>query len=99
MRKWMFLLLTALAGSSVAAAEYFIAPNGKDSNPGTAKSPWGTMDYAIAKLAPGDTLTFLPGRYTGNLIPVRSGAQNAPITFRASKPGEAVLTGGSRRRD
>ena len=78
------------------AAEYFISPNGKDSNAGTAKSPWKTIKTAADKLRPGDTLTFLPGRYSENLIPPRSGAKNAPITYRASEAGKAVLTGGPR---
>ena len=96
MKKWMTLLLMTAIGSSAMAAEYFIAPNGKDSNPGTEKAPWGSLKFAADKLLPGDTLTFLPGRYKENLIPNRSGAKNAPITYRASKAGEAVLTGGPR---
>ncbi|MBQ7394618.1 MAG: hypothetical protein IJV89_09765 [Lentisphaeria bacterium] len=96
MKKWMTLLVTAMIGSAAVSAEYFIAPDGKDSNPGTKKAPWKTMEFASAKLLPGDTLTFLPGRYSGNLIPPRSGAKNAPITYRASEAGKAVLTGGPR---
>ena len=54
-----FLLSLSLWGT-----EYFIGKNGKDSNPGTSESaPWATLQYAVKKIVPGDTLTILPGEY------------------------------------
>ena len=48
----------------VAAAEYFIAPLGSNSNPGTLDMPWGGFDYAIDRLQPGDTLYVRGGIYS-----------------------------------
>jgi len=92
--KQILWVLAAFAGLSLAAAEYFISPEGNDQAKGTQKAPWKSVDFASGKLVPGDTLTFLPGKYSENLIPPRSGAPDAPITYRAQKPGEAILTGG-----
>jgi hypothetical protein len=51
-----------LFGSSFAQ-EYFVAPAGNDSNPGTEASPWKSLTHAIDQLVPGDILTLREGIY------------------------------------
>ncbi len=72
-------------------AEYFLSPEGSDEAPGTREQPWLTIAQANAAVAPGDTVTFLPGEYPGSIAPERSGAEGAPITFRSAEPLGAVL--------
>jgi len=45
---------------SALAAEYYVAPTGSDSNPGTQASPWGTVQKAASTAAAGDTSTSVP---------------------------------------
>ena len=42
---------------------YYISPTGDDNAAGTRQAPWRTWSFAIARLAPGDTLVALDGTY------------------------------------
>ncbi len=76
-----------------AATEYFVAPDGKDDNPGTEAAPFLTFQKGLEPLQNGDTLTIREGTY--RLMDGASGAQfNRPdgtaeshITIQAY-PGE-----------
>jgi len=50
------------AGSS-SAVYYVSARHGDDSNPGTRRKPWKTLDQACRKIQPGDTVVIFPGVY------------------------------------
>jgi hypothetical protein len=101
-------LLTALllAGglavpSTVAAATYYVATTGSDSNAGTSDRPFRTITFAYARAAAGDEIIVKPGVYTDytasyGLRLNRSGTASAPITLRSEKRGAAVLDGGNR---
>jgi hypothetical protein len=73
-------------------AEYFLSPDGSDDAAGTREQPWQSIAKANATVEPGDTVTFLPGEYTGSIAPERSGTQDAPIVYRSSEPLAAILT-------
>jgi hypothetical protein len=81
--------------SEVFAAEYYMATDGNNSNPGTIDAPWATLAYSLPLLSPGDTLYLRGGIYYQTNISVSiSGTALAPITIQ-SYPGErAVLDGG-----
>jgi len=49
--------------SPLRADEFFIATGGSNGNSGTIGSPWGTFDFAIDQLDPGDTLWVRGGSY------------------------------------
>ena len=94
------MLLTAtligilIAGAPVAmAAEYYLSPDGDDEAAGDRENPWQTVAKANEALQPGDTAIFLPGEYTGRLVPRNSGTADAPIVFRAEQRRTAVLIG------
>ena len=47
--------------------QYYLAPNGSDSNSGAADHPWQTLAKANEKLKPGDTVILRDGTYGGIL--------------------------------
>jgi MYXO-CTERM domain-containing protein len=60
----LFVCLGLLAAKSALAAEYYVAPTGSDSNPGTQASPWGTVQKAANTAVAGDTVWFRGGTYS-----------------------------------
>ncbi len=83
------------AAEIVPAAEYFVAPDGSDYQPGTKEEPFATLARAEAAVAPGDTVWIRGGtyRFTDEAIAVRgrlyaevislrrSGLRTAPIRY------------------
>lgn len=75
--------------------DYFVAPDGDDSNPGTLEEPWQTWSKAFKNAAAGDTVYFREGVYysTSNNAgegDFNSGTENAPICF-FNYPGETPI--------
>jgi hypothetical protein len=75
--------------------EYYLSPDGSDSNPGTLSQPWITLAYALTQLSPGDVLNLREGTYfEHNLVVDLNGTASQPITIQ-SYPGErATIDGG-----
>jgi hypothetical protein len=73
-----------------------VAPWGSNSNPGTRRRPWRTIQRALNTLRPGQRALVRKGTYTQSLVMTRAGTAAAPITVRAY-PGErpVVHPGGS----
>jgi hypothetical protein len=100
MWSWYQKTITACAigivfvAGQTQAAEYFIAPGGSNSNGGSIASPWGTFDFAIDQINPGDTLFVRGGTYNLNSrIQIRSnegGLAGSPVNIWAY-PGEAPV--------
>lgn len=91
------------------AVEFFVAPAGNDSNPGTREKPFGSLEKArdairalkAQRNLPGPIgVRLLPGEYrvdgTFELAKEDSGTEAAPIVYRADQKGTAVLYGGTR---
>ncbi|MBX2820015.1 MAG: right-handed parallel beta-helix repeat-containing protein [Rhodothermaceae bacterium] len=76
---WLFFALpiTALAN------EYYVSPQGSNSNPGTKAQPWQTIHYAMERVAPGDVVLVEDGVYQGTVIMARSGNPGAYITLKS----------------
>ncbi len=76
---------------SALAVQVYIAPGGLDSNNGTIGSPWGTFDFAIDQIGPGDTLYVRGGTYdlaqTVQLASGDGGSAGSPVNIWAF-PGE-----------
>jgi hypothetical protein len=70
-------------------ATYFVAENGSDDGPGTAKLPWATINRAAEQAEAGDTVVVRGGRYvlSAQIRLRKSGRPDAWITF-AGYPGE-----------
>ncbi len=95
--KRLAAMLTLAAAAMLAATEYHVSPEGDDRADGSARTPWKTLAKVNAELKPGDSATFLPGRYPGCISPAASGAKDRPIVYRSRLPGQAVITGGEGR--
>ncbi|HVM58970.1 MAG TPA: right-handed parallel beta-helix repeat-containing protein, partial [Candidatus Paceibacterota bacterium] len=82
--------------ASAAAATYYVATNGSDSNSGTSvSSPFKTMQHAADLTNPGDTVYVRGGTYTFSgssdaLTISRSGDASGVITY-AAYPGETPV--------
>lgn len=78
--------------ASVEAADWFVAVDGSDAAAGTRSQPWATVNHALTRVAPGDTVNVRGGVYRQQILldgdaGGRSGAPGEPITIR-SAPGE-----------
>ncbi|GIE98595.1 silent information regulator protein Sir2 [Paractinoplanes rishiriensis] len=81
--------------ANLAAAGYYVAPNGNDSNAGSQAAPFATIQKAISVVAAGDSITVRGGTYalTSNIQITKSGTSSAPITL-AAAAGERVVIDG-----
>ena len=102
MRVCQPVLLASLLVLSLAAegAEWYVAPEGTDANPGTKESPW---DIASAlngrkEVRPGDTIYLSEGTYRRRpqeLFEVRlAGSAEAPICVRPAAGSRVRIDGG-----
>jgi parallel beta-helix repeat protein len=64
---------TTTTSAPASGANYYVAPNGSDDNPGTEAQPWQTIQKATQSLQAGDTLNFREGTYRERLVPKDSG--------------------------
>jgi hypothetical protein len=86
--------LVLLVCSLVSAATYFVAPDGRDENAGTAGKPWATLRHASQRVKPGDIVKVRAGRYRQtNVITDCRGTEEQPIVFEAD--GGTVALDGS----
>ncbi len=107
MKNMLPLWITLTLATSLTAAEFHVAPNGADINPGTAEQPFSTLERARDALrefqaANGGTLKepvnviLHRGEYvlsrTFELTPQDSGTKNAPVCYRAAKGETPVIT-------
>ncbi len=96
-----FLLICSFSfqgAISAYAAEYYIAPNGSDSQSGTNTSaPLATFSHAMTKLQPGDTLYLMDGTYFQSLKITASGMPGNPVKVKALNDGKAIIDGQKQR--
>lgn len=85
---WTMLAMTAFG------ADYYVAAQGNDANPGTKAQPWQSLGKACATVRPGDTVWLGAGTYRETLRPQLSGEAGKPIRF-AALPGEKVVLSGA----
>ncbi len=82
------IICASLTVATVAsAANYYVAPTGQDSNPGTQASPWQTIQKAADTLTPGDTVFVRTGAYSKVSVNVSGSAGGGWIKF-VNYPGE-----------
>ncbi len=62
---------------------YYVSLLGDNNNPGTKEQPWRTMQFAVSKASPGDTILVEDGIYEGPVIMTKSGTADAYITLKA----------------
>ncbi|HYG34757.1 MAG TPA: right-handed parallel beta-helix repeat-containing protein [Clostridia bacterium] len=71
----------------------YLAPDGLDTNPGTADRPWKTLQHAVDRALAGDTILLKPGIYDQPAVLTHGGIRSAPIIIRAEKKWETILDG------
>ncbi|HYM05047.1 MAG TPA: DUF1565 domain-containing protein, partial [Terriglobales bacterium] len=87
------LLFVSLA-PTWAASEFYVSPRGDDSNPGTEKAPWRTIQHAADVATAGSTVNVRGGTYEERVtINVSGNASDGYVTFR-SYPGETAILDG-----
>ena len=79
---------------SLRSAEYFVATNGSDENPGTIDLPFLTIQKAADRMELGDVCIIRNGIYKEVARPQLSGTLSQPIRFEAY-PGETVTITGT----
>ena len=108
--KWLIGLSVLIAASWAAAADFYVAPDGKDSAPGTQDQPFATV--ARAQKAVRELKAREPQRKTPIAVQIRggfyemaepivfepadSGTAEAPVVYEAA-PGERPILSGGRR--
>lgn len=76
-----------MATRGAGAADYYVAPSGHDSSPGTRQLPWQTIQHAANVLKPGDTAFVRGGTYSKVSINVSGSASGGWVKF-LNFPGE-----------
>lgn len=107
----LFLSLSLIAALGANAANWYVSPTGRDSNPGTLKAPFATINRTDQVVRPGDTVYVRGGLYRQRVSLWANGTAKARITYRAHanervildaagpinsrQPGNGVTLGGS----
>jgi hypothetical protein len=82
-----------MRGATNSNVPFYVSTTGNDSNPGTEKEPFLTLQHAADAVKPGQIVNVRGGMYCERLTVHSSGNPEEYITFR-SQPGElAVLDG------
>ena len=83
-RKFLGVLTVSLLSPLLLlATDRHVALTGKDSNSGTAASPWRSLKYAGETAVAGDVVYIHAGIYHDRLVVRNSGTAGNPIVFRA----------------
>jgi hypothetical protein len=83
----VLLLACSLAGG----AQYWVATNGDDSNPGTKERPWLTVGKAASVARGNDFIHVTAGTYDEKVTPAHSGSAGTYITYKGE--GNPVIRG------
>lgn len=86
-------MITLALGSSLHAAELHVAPTGDDSHPGTAAAPFKTVQAAVDRAGPGDTVLVGKGIYREFVTCTTSGTESQRLVIKASPRRAAILQG------
>ena len=86
-------VLLCLFAPPVLAETFYVAPPplGDDGHPGTAGSPWATLQHAADTVQAGDTVLVRAGSYAGAQF-TTSGTADLPIVLRAFAGEEVEVT-------
>jgi len=90
-----FWVLASLSLNVYGQHNYYVAPNGSDRNDGiTPDTPWKTLNYAVSRLLPGDTLEIMAGTYYELVNDfVNSGTKDSIITIRNYDNDRVIING------
>ncbi|HEY1048731.1 MAG TPA: right-handed parallel beta-helix repeat-containing protein [Prosthecobacter sp.] len=83
-------LLALLACPAIHAADFYVAPEGKDTQAGTSAAPFREIRKALTVIAPGDTVHVADGSYKG-FDAVGLGSATTTTTL-VAPGGKAIIT-------
>ena len=89
------ILLVGLSLAPIHAADFHVAPNGNDANPGTRAAPLRTIQRAADLAQAADVITVHEGVYRERIDPPRGGDSDANRIVYQAAPGEKVEIKGS----
>jgi len=61
-------VILAMTPMYIGARDYYVAPNGSDTNPGTKVQPFATIQHGVNQLVAGDTLYLRAGSYHEEVV-------------------------------
>ncbi|MHC4411992.1 MAG: right-handed parallel beta-helix repeat-containing protein [Planctomycetota bacterium] len=96
MKKNVFISFTVIilfCSGPLGAFEYYVSPEGSDSNPGLQTMPFRTIQKATDVIKAGDTCYLGSGTYRETVHLKKSGRQGEPIRFTAAEGAKAILKG------
>ena len=68
-------------GGVTPTADYYVATDGNDGNPGTEAEPFATIGQAASVVSPGDLVYLRGGTYVENVLLSTAGTDGSPITW------------------
>ncbi|MGI9286894.1 MAG: hypothetical protein ACR2P1_16020, partial [Pseudomonadales bacterium] len=90
----VLLLAAVMATFPAWAGTYYVSVRGDDGNPGSLAQPWQTVNYALTRLRPGDTLYLRGGTYYEQVEVGVSGTASQPITIAGYAGEQTVIDSG-----
>lgn len=96
---WIPLLSIAIGTICLpsVAADIYVSPQGSDLLSGNSSdTPIQTIQTAVDKAKPGDTINLAPGQYLQDIVTKIDGTQSQPITITGS--ADAIVKGGGKGR-
>jgi len=93
--KYLAVLAVTVIATSASAETYYVATDGKESNNGSAESPWPSVNYALARVGGGHTIIVRPGIYMEPILIPRSaaGTKTQPTVIKSEVKWKAVILG------
>lgn len=90
----VFSVNTDIPATARVSGSYFVSADGSDSNPGTEKQPWKTIQKAAESTAPGSTVFIKEGTYYERInIKVSGASAEKPIIFRNYQNDNVIIDG------
>lgn len=71
--------------------QWYVSSKGRDGLDGSKEKPVKTIQYAVARAKPGDTINVMPGIYPAPIVFTRGGTKEHPITLRSTEKRQAIL--------
>jgi len=94
MKQLKLILIALTLTLAVSAKEYHVAKTGNDNNPGTADSPFLTIQTAANIAQPGDIVTVHKGVYRERITPPRGGTSDSErIIYKAADDEKVEIKG------
>lgn len=70
---------------------WHVSESGRDGRDGSAEQPVRTVQFAVDRAKPGDTIILHPGFYPDPVRITRGGTKDHPVVVRAAELGQAIL--------